>query len=302
MAKVMSGYPFMTMMMMTMMACVMIVTPVTAFMAYDCSNSSNIVEAYSLLEPAPCHASGLEHRFERIISAEIIQQKRERTVPIFRCHVVESVFSQYCGHSSAAGVTRYLKFREPLLVNPVDCAAAKDNGGNITINGKVFSARIGSRTSHSFFVAGSLDARHNCQTGTVTYGDSVIDYQSTQSVLEISLMEEFGKINDMTGMIKLPGNIQARASDQGAMDSLFGTMVWTHKKATCPQGLTQLFRGKIRVFSNDSLSFSGAIALLEEKGQVAGLELLSSHLLCHHPAYSLHLRDVVLVVHPDNFT
>jgi hypothetical protein len=56
--------------------------------------------------------------------------------------VVESVFSQYCGHSSAAGVTRYLKFWEPLLVSPTECAAAKDNNGNITINGKVFSARI----------------------------------------------------------------------------------------------------------------------------------------------------------------
>jgi hypothetical protein len=225
----MSGYPVMTM--MAVMACVMIATPVTAYMAYDCSNSSNIVEAYSLLEPAPCHASGFEHRYERIIQAEIIQQKRERTVTIFRCHVVESVFSQYCGHSSAAGVTRYLKFREPLLVNPVDGAAAKDNGGNITINGKVFNARIGSRTSHSFFVAGSLDARHNCQTGTVTYCNTVIDYQSTQFVLEISLMEEFAKVNDMTGTIKLPGNIQARASDQGVMDSLYGTMVWVHKKA-----------------------------------------------------------------------
>jgi hypothetical protein len=37
MAKIMSGYPFMTMMMMSVMACVMIATPVTAFMAYDCS-------------------------------------------------------------------------------------------------------------------------------------------------------------------------------------------------------------------------------------------------------------------------
>jgi hypothetical protein len=94
-------------------------------------------------------------------------------------------------------------------------------------------------------VAGSLDARHNCQTGTVTYGNTVIDYQSTQSDLEISLMEEFAKINDMTGTIKLPGNIQAKASDQGVMDSLYGTMVWVHKKASCLQGLTQLFRGQI---------------------------------------------------------
>jgi hypothetical protein len=136
----------------------------------------------------------------------------------------------------------------------------------------------------------------------VTFGNAVIDYQSTQSVLEISLMEEFAKVNDMTGLIKLPGNIQAKTEDQSVMDSLLSTTVWIHKKATCPQGLTQLFRGKIRVFSNDSLSFNGAVALLEEKGQVAGLELLSSHLLSHHPAYTTHLWDIVVVVHPDNFT
>jgi hypothetical protein len=69
-----------------------------------------------------------------------MQQKREQAVTIFRCHVVESFFSQYCGHSSAAGITRYLKFREPVLVDPVDCAAVKDNGSNLTINGKVFNA------------------------------------------------------------------------------------------------------------------------------------------------------------------
>jgi hypothetical protein len=93
-AKVMKGYPFTMTVMMAVMACTMIATPVSGFMAYDCNNASNVVEAYSLLEPAPCHASGFEHRYERIISAEIIQQKRERTVPVFRCHVVESVFSQ----------------------------------------------------------------------------------------------------------------------------------------------------------------------------------------------------------------
>jgi hypothetical protein len=54
-AKIMSGYLVITM--LAVMACMMITTPVTAFMAYDCSNSINVVEAYSLLEPAPCHAS-----------------------------------------------------------------------------------------------------------------------------------------------------------------------------------------------------------------------------------------------------
>jgi hypothetical protein len=42
------------------------------------------------------------------------------------------------------------------------------------------------------------------------------------------------------------------------------------------------------------------VAILEEKGQVAGLELQSSLLLCHYPAFRTHLKDVLVVIHPDN--
>jgi hypothetical protein len=250
--------------MMVMMIGLCLMAPAAAFLAYDCSNNTNMVEAYNLLEPAPCHISGTDHRYERVVQVEIVQQKRERTIPVFRCHVVESVFSQYCGHSSAAGVTRYLKFREPLIVDLVECARAKENNGNLTINGKVFNVRIGSQTSHSFFVARSLDKKHNCEVNTLVIGHQVIDYQSAQSVLEISLTEEFGRISDMSRRIKLPGNIYAKTSDQSVQDSLVGTMVWSHKETKCPQGLTQQYRGAIRIFSNESSSCVGGVALLED--------------------------------------
>jgi hypothetical protein len=57
--------------------------PVQAFVAYDCVNGTNVVEAYSLLEPAQCSVSGFEHRYERVVNVEIVQQKRERTVSVF---------------------------------------------------------------------------------------------------------------------------------------------------------------------------------------------------------------------------
>jgi hypothetical protein len=79
-------------------------------------------------------------------------------------------------------------------------------------------------------------------------------------------------------------------------------MVWSHKETTCPQGLTQLYRGAIRIFSNESSSFVGGVALLEDNGQVGGLELQSNKLLCHHPSYVTHLRDIAVIIHPDNFT
>ncbi len=51
----------------------------------------------------------LDHVVEQVLHGEIVQMKRERLVRIIRCHIEESVLSQYCGWQSRAGVVRYLK-------------------------------------------------------------------------------------------------------------------------------------------------------------------------------------------------
>jgi hypothetical protein len=119
----------------------------------------------------------------------------------------------------------------------------------------------------------------------------------------VTLTEEYAKINELTGKIRLPGDLVARAAaDKSIRDSIMGTMVWQYKATTCPQGLTQLFRGMIKIFSNDTENFVDAVAILEDCGQVAGLELKNSVFLCHLPAYKTHLKDILMVIHPDNFT
>jgi hypothetical protein len=258
------------------------------------------VEAYSLLAPEECHVTGGEHKVERIVQAEVVQIKRERTINVFRCQVLETLVSQYCGHSSAAGVTRYLRFREPLLVEASSCRKALTDAGNITIANRNFRARIGTTTSHSFFMAGDLDDGHHCQTGSVSIGNKVLEYQATQTILEVTLMEEFAKVNDVHGSIRLRGGIQAKVADQAISDSLVGTIVWRHRPTSCPGGLIQLYRGNLKIYAYNTSSFLGSVAILEEKGQVAGLELQSSLLLCHHPAFRTHLKDVLVVIHPDN--
>jgi hypothetical protein len=172
--------------------------------------------------------------------------------------------------------------------------------GNITIANRNFRARIGTTTSHSFFVAGGLDDAHHCQVGSVTVGSNVFEYQATQTILEVTLLEEFAKISEIHGLIRLPGRIQAKVADQSVSDSVMGTVVWKYKPTSCPGGLSQLFRGNLKIYANSSSSFLGGIAVLEEKGQVAGLQLQSSFLLCHHPAFKTHLKDILIIVHPDN--
>jgi hypothetical protein len=142
----------------------------------------------------------------------------------------------------------------------------------------VFRGNIGTTTSHSFFIAGG----HHCSRETLHLGDGgKHDYQSPQTVIELTLLEEFAKINELTGKIRLPGDLVARAANKSIRDSIMGTMVWQYKSTTCPQGLAQLFSGMIKIFSNYTANFIDAVAILEDRGQVAGLELKDSVFLCH---------------------
>jgi hypothetical protein len=90
--------------------------PAEGFTAYDCSNRSNIVESYSLLEPDACANMGKEGEVKTMVYGEIVQIKQDRMIPVFWCIVIETIISQYCGMFSAAGVARYIRFREPRML------------------------------------------------------------------------------------------------------------------------------------------------------------------------------------------
>jgi hypothetical protein len=81
--------------------------PAEGFTAYDCSNRSNFVEAYSLLEADACANMDKEGDVETTVYGEIVQIKQDRMIPVFRCIVIETLISQYRGMFSAAGVARY---------------------------------------------------------------------------------------------------------------------------------------------------------------------------------------------------
>jgi hypothetical protein len=94
-------------MLLAMLMCLM-VSSVDGFTAYDCSNRTNVVEAYSLLEPDACANMGKDGEVETTVYGEIVQIKQDRMIPVFRCVVIETLVAQYCGMFSAAGVKRYI--------------------------------------------------------------------------------------------------------------------------------------------------------------------------------------------------
>jgi hypothetical protein len=154
--------------MLTVFAC-LARKPAEAFTAYDydCINRSNVVEAYSLLEPDACTNMGKDGEVETTVYGEIVQIKQDRMIPVFRCTVIETLVAQYCGMFSAAGVTRYLKFRELKPLEAWECRKAR-RSGQLLINGRAVEGKIGATVSHTMFLAGDLDDDSNCEVGTVT--------------------------------------------------------------------------------------------------------------------------------------
>jgi hypothetical protein len=78
--------------MLTSFTC-LVRSPVAAFTAYDCSNRSNVVESYSLLEPDACANMGRDGEVETTVYGEIVQIKQDRMIPVFRCTVIETLVS-----------------------------------------------------------------------------------------------------------------------------------------------------------------------------------------------------------------
>jgi hypothetical protein len=271
----------------------LIVSSVDGFTAYDCSNRSNVVEAYSLLEPDACANMGKEREVETTVYGEIVQIKQERMIPVFRCIVVETLVAQYCGMFSAAGVTRYIRFRELKPLEAWECRQARLSG-QIIINGRTVKGKIGATASHSMYLAGGLDDESRCEVGIVTLPNGkVLNGQVAQGLYKITLREEYARLNKLTGSLTLTSGVQAAARDKSIVDSLEGTVVWEYDSMACPQTIVRLYRGMMKAYVNQTNTYKGFTVVVEhqDKDQAAGLELAESFILCGHQAFRTHIKN-----------
>jgi hypothetical protein len=87
--------------------------------------------------------------------------------------------------------------------------------------------------------------------------------------------------------------------------SVEGTYVRTHLEEESPWTLVHLYRGPIRIFSNQSSTLEGGLALMEDKvkEQVADLELGMMFVLCRNstpPPLNTHIPNITVFAHQDH--
>ncbi len=276
--------------------------PASAFTAYDCSNRSNVIESYSFLEPDACANTGKEGEVETTVYGEIVEIKQDRMILVFRCLVIETIVSQYCGHFSSAGVTRYIRLRETKSLEAWECRQAKKNM-KVVINGRTLQAKMGATVPHAMFLSGAMDDDSNCETGIISFPNGkTLGGQTAQGLYEVTLREEFARLNELTGSLTLTSGVQARAGDKSMVDSLEGTVVWEYDSIASPQTIVQLYRGLMKMYVNQSGVYKGSTTVVEhqDKDQAAGLEMADSFILCSHQAFKTHIKSIAVFIHKDD--
>jgi hypothetical protein len=153
------------------------------------------------------------------------------------------------------------------------------------------------------FLSGGLDDDSRCEVGMVTLPDSkVLNGLAAQGLYEITLREEFTRLNELIGSLTLTSGVQARAADKSIVDSLEGTVMWEYDSMDCPKTIIRLYRGMMNAYVNQTNTYEGSMVVVEhqDKDQAAGLELAESFILCGHQAFRTYIKNIAVFVHKDD--
>jgi hypothetical protein len=228
--------------------------------------------------------------------------KTESYQPIFWYQIIKMIVSQYCGHWSSSDATWYIQFRKPNLLEAWERRKAVAHR-KVVLNGHTIQATIGATVSHAIFLSGNLDDNSNCEAGVISFPNcKTMGGQAAQGLHKITLREEFAKMNELTSSIMLLSGVQARVSDKSLLDSLEGTLVWEYDPLASPQIIVQLYKGLIKVYTNQINIYEGSIAVVEHKNkdQAARLEIAEYFIRCGHQADKMHIKSIAIFIHNDD--
>ncbi len=218
---------------------------------------------------------------------------------VTRCTATQTVKSVYCGWQSRTGPERYAKFHDPIVIEPADCRMAAKIG-RFKLNGKYYPFEMKVRKAVIVDLVGSLDNYGNCEVGLFEFNGVTLKNQMATAMYEIYVRQEWARANDLTGTIKLSEYLMGTTTDRTLVDSGEGTYVWDHSKDACPDTLVSLYRGRIKVLTNSTASFTNGTAIVtgRDKNQVAGLELKETMILCGRAAQTTQIKSIAVFFHP----
>jgi hypothetical protein len=193
----------------------------------------------------------------------------------------------------------FAKFHDPIVIELADCRQAAKTG-RFKLGGKDYPFEMNVRRSVIVDLVGGLDNNGNCEVVLYEVNGVPLKSQMATAMYEIYVCQELATANDLTGTIKLSEYLMGTTTNRTLVDSGEGTYVWDYSQDACPDMLVSLYRGRIKVLTNSTASFTDITAIVagRDKNQVAGLEFKETMILCGRAAQTTHIKSIAVFFHP----
>jgi hypothetical protein len=185
------------------------------------------------------------------------------------------------------------------VIEPADYRQAAKTG-RFKLNRKDYPFKMNVRRAIIVHLVGGLNNDGNCEVGLYEVNGVPLRNQMATAMYEIYVCLEWARANNLTGTIKLSEYLMGTTTDRTLVDSGEGTYVWDYSQDACPDTLVSLYRGRIKVLTNSTASFTDGTAIVagRDKNQVAGLELKETMILCGRAAQTTHIKSIAVFFHP----
>ncbi len=140
--------------------------------------------------------------------------------------------------------------------------AAKTGRFKFKLNEKEHPFEKNVRQGVTVDLVGSLDNYGNCEVGVFKFNGVTLKNHMATAIYEIYVRQEWARANDLTDTIKLSEYLMGTTTDRALVDSGEGTYVWEHSKDVCPDTLVSLYRGRNKVLTNSTASFTDGTAIV----------------------------------------
>jgi len=271
-----------------------------ALLAYDCEDPDNPHVVYDATNPDLCADIEEQYRDPVTIKIQVISVNHIQDVPVKSCSVHVTRKISYCGFDSISYGSRWIDFERSTPIQPSECRKAHERG-SIFVEGITIPIQKGMTVAWSGFTQGSISSTGYCDYRT--YQRDGILYKNVVEESSFSVYSGIykAKAYPMENTLVINNDLKLPYADTIAVDSSYGTLVWTKNEIGCHEEYSTIYSGSARIYKPNDAKLYDEIILVEDAGedQFAGFVVKKAVSVCGYKVYPTQIKGIYVLILDD---
>jgi hypothetical protein len=268
-----------------------------AITVYDCTDRGTTVQAIDLTAPAKCADPDVDYKKPRWAGMQLIQTADSTPIHAYQCKLEATREVTICSWwDSRSYGTQVTEWQKNVPLSPDECRRIiKEN--RLTYEGKDIAITPGVPGGIMWYTHGSLGAGGRCKWGDFWSGGD----HYTNAYERLELQWEFGRIhgsvNNHQGEVIFTNGLRTEFATGVVQDAKAGIIAWSTEDTPCSETISEVYVGQGEIYEPAGAGegeLRGAIVMVAEGSQFAGLVLRKAIMVCGVRCYPSQVQNLVV--------